>query len=491
MVQTLPSKEKDHTAWYNAIVKAAGLAENSATRGTIVMKPYGFALWEHIQSYLNKVFKASGHQNAYFPLLIPVRYFSKEASHIEGFAKECAVVTHYRLKKGDQDQGIVVDPTAALEEPLVVRPTSETIIWDHFSKWIQSHRDLPVRINQWANIVRWEMRTRPFLRTSEFLWQEGHTAHATAEEAQTQARNMVEVYKDLMQNQLAIPVITGYKTPNERFAGADTTYTLEGLMQDGKALQMGTSHFLGQTFAKTFNVRFADPKGTQTYVWGTSWGITTRLLGALVMTHADQKGLVLPPNIAPIQVVVIPIYKKGTDATIIVEAAQAITKMLTKAGLRVKLDASDAHQPGWKFHEYELKGVPIRIAIGPKDLAEQQVEITRRDLAQKTFVPTEQVVSYIQESLVAMQTAIYQKALTFQQSHTVEATSWEVFQETIQTKQGFVLAHWDGTTATELAIQAATQATIRCIPFNQVPTAGHCIYSGKPSKQVVVFAQAY
>ena len=487
----LPSKTKDYAAWYNAVVKAAGLAENSATKGAMVMKPYGFALWESIQGYLNEVFKAKGHQNAYFPLLIPVSYFSREASHIEGFAKECAVVTHYRLKPAPNGQGIVVDPAAALEEPLVVRPTSETIIWECFRKWIQSHRDLPLKVNQWANVVRWEMRTRPFLRTSEFLWQEGHTAHATAAEAKAQAKEMAEVYQTLMHDLLAIPVITGCKTAHERFAGAGITHTLEGLMPDGKALQMGTSHFLGQTFAKTFGVRYADPKGTLSYVWGTSWGVTTRLLGALVMTHGDEKGLVLPPKIAPIQAVVLPIYKKGTPTASLLEAAEATTQLLTQAGIRTKLDASDAHQAGWKFHEYELKGVPIRLAIGPKDLAQQQVEITRRDTNQKVVVPKEQVLAYVQEALVAMQASLYEKALAFQKAHTLEVNDWDTFQEAIANKKGFVLAHWDGTTATELAIKAATQATIRCLPDHQPLEAGKCIYSGKPSKQRVIFAPAY
>ena len=492
MNEKLPLRTENFPAWYQSVVKHAQLAEQSDTHGAMVMLPYGFALWDNIKSALDQQIKATGHQNVYFPLLIPVHYFAKEADHIAGFAKECAVVTHYRLTSNPTTQKLTVDPKAKLENPLVVRPTSETIIWHHFRKWIQSYRDLPLLINQWANVVRWEMRTRPFLRTSEFLWQEGHTAHATPTAAQQEALKMLHLYNAFIKDYLAIPVILGEKTSNEQFAGAQTTYTLEALMQDGKALQIGTSHFLGQNFAKAFDVKFTDQKGHLTHVWGSSWGLTTRLLGALIMVHGDDHGLVLPPKIAPIQVVIIPIYKKGTPPETLQQPAQQLASQLKQAGIKVHLDLRDHHQPGWKFNEYEKKGVPLRIAIGPRDLANNTVELTRRDTMTKTTLPINtHMATTLQKTLDTIQTTLYEKALAFQDTNTTPVDDMATFQKVLTEKGGFISAHWDGTTATELAIKAATQATIRCIPFTPSAIAGKCLYSGKSSAKPVLFARAY
>ena len=483
------NKKKDFSDWYTHLIKEASLAEYSSTRGCMVIKPYGFAIWEKMQAMLDSSFKKLGHQNAYFPLLIPISHFSREAQHVDGFAKECALVTHYRLKK--QGNKLIIDSHAQLQEPLVIRPTSETIIWEHFSQWIQSHRDLPLLINQWANVVRWEMRTRPFLRTSEFLWQEGHTAHATAKEAQHHALKMLDNYVDFIEKKMAIPVVVGEKTLHERFAGAEVTYTLEGLMQDGKALQIGTSHFLGQNFAKAFNVQFTDAQGKRDYVWGTSWGVTTRLLGALVMVHADKQGLVLPPAIAPIQVVIIPIYTKGCDTHAILAQAMQVQDSLEKAAISVKLDQQNTHHPGWKFNEYERRGVPLRIAIGPKDVTNHVVTFKRRDTNEQCQVPRDDVVKTAQAWLADIQRTLYKKACAFKQENTHYVEDFQTFKEIMEKQKGFIMAHWDGTTATELAIKEATKATIRCIPHNSKAETGHCVYSGKPSKQRVLFGQAY
>ncbi len=482
-------QKENFSDWYNEIIIKAGLAEHSSTRGCIVLKPYGFALWEKIKRLLDDSFKMLGHQNAYFPLFIPLSYFSKEQQHVDGFAKECAVVTHYRLHS--DGKGIVVDPTAALQEPLVVRPTSETIIWDHFSKWIQSYRDLPLLMNQWANVVRWEKRTRPFLRTLEFLWQEGHTAHASAEEAKSHTLKMLENYVAVFSKNLALPLIAGEKTEHEKFSGAVHTYTMEGMMQDGKALQLGTSHFLGQNFAKAFDVSFTNEKGQLDYVWGTSWGTTTRLIGALIMVHGDEKGLVLPPKIAPFQGVVIPIYHKSIENETVHAYALEVTKKLQDQNIDVKLDLRDTHNPGWKFNEYEAKGVPLRMSVGPYEIKNKTVEVVRRDTGVKEFVGLDNLVAYVEQTLCNMQCAMYEKALTFQQESLYYVDTFQEFKEVMQTKKGFIAAHWDGTTATELAIQEETKATIRCIPFDFPKEAGYCVYSGKPSTQRVLFAQAY
>lgn len=490
MAKKLTTRNEDYSKWYNELVIRADLAENSGIRGLMVIKPYGYAIWERMQAELDRMFKETGHQNAYFPIFIPKSYFSKEASHVSGFAKECAVVTHYRLKS-DDDGSIVVDPAAKLEEELIVRPTSETVIWDTYRKWIQSYRDLPILINQWANVVRWEMRTRLFLRTSEFLWQEGHTAHATKEEAIKEAELMLNVYADFAQNFMAVPVIKGVKTESERFAGAVETYCIEALMQDGKALQAGTSHFLGQNFAKAFDVKFADKEGVLEYVWATSWGVSTRLIGALIMTHSDDNGLVLPPTLAPDQVVIVPIYRTDEERNAIGEVADKMIKQLRAEGIRVKYDERDTHKPGWKFNEYELKGVPVRIAIGPKDLEKGTVEIARRDTLQKQFINQNETVSVVAKLLDEIQENIFKKAKNYRDSHITEVDTYEEFKEVLETKGGFVSAHWDGTTATEELIQNETKATIRCIPLDGNQEKGKCIVTGAISSKRVLFAKAY
>lgn len=487
----MTKRDEDYSKWYNELVVKADLAENSGVRGCMVIKPYGYAIWEKMQAELDRMFKETGHQNAYFPLFIPKSYFSKEASHVDGFAKECAVVTHYRLKTSEDGKSIEVDPEAKLEEELIVRPTSETIIWDTYRKWIQSYRDLPILVNQWANVVRWEMRTRLFLRTAEFLWQEGHTAHATKEEAITEAEQMMNVYADFAQNFMAIPVIKGVKTANERFAGALETYCIEALMQDGKALQAGTSHFLGQNFAKAFDVKFANQEGKQDYVWATSWGVSTRLMGALVMTHSDDNGLVLPPNLAPIQVVIVPIYKGDDQLAAISEEARQLMARLRKLGISVKYDDRTTQKPGWKFNEYELKGVPVRVAIGPNDLANGTFEVARRDTLTKEIVISSDIVTYIQDMLEEMQSALFNKALDYRNSHITEVNSFDEFKEVLDTKAGFVSAHWDGTPETEEKIKELTKATIRCIPLDRKEEAGTCVFTGAPSAGRVLFARAY
>ncbi|BBE19722.1 prolyl-tRNA synthetase, archaeal/eukaryal type [Aquipluma nitroreducens] len=457
----------------------------------MVIKPYGYAIWEKMQAQLDKMFKETGHVNAYFPLFIPKSFFSKEASHVEGFAKECAVVTHYRLMNDPNGKGIIVDPDAKLEEELIVRPTSETIIWSTYKTWIQSYRDLPILVNQWANVVRWEMRTRLFLRTAEFLWQEGHTAHATSQEAMEEAERMVNVYATFVEEFMALPVIKGSKSANERFAGALETYTIEALMQDGKALQSGTSHFLGQNFAKAFDVRFTNKEGKEDFVWATSWGVSTRLMGALIMAHSDDNGLVLPPKLAPFQVVIVPIYKQDEQLAAISEKVDSIVSKLKALGISVKYDNNDTKKPGWKFAEYELKGVPVRIAIGPRDLENGTVEVARRDTLEKQVVSMDGIELYIQQLLDAIQENIYKKAFDYRTGMTTPVETYEEFKEVLQNKGGFISAHWDGTPETEQAIKDETKATIRCIPFDQVPEEGKCIYSGKPSKGRVLFALAY
>lgn len=489
MAKAIPPRSEDYSLWYNELVKKAGLAENSPVRGCMVIKPYGFAIWEKIQQTLDQMFKDTGHSNAYFPLFIPKSYLSKEADHIEGFAKECAVVTHYRLKSDEKGNGVIVDPEAKLEEELIVRPTSETVIWDAYKNWIQSYRDLPLLINQWANVVRWELRTRLFLRTTEFLWQEGHTAHASEQEAVDETLKMINVYADFAENFMALPVIKGVKTESERFAGAVDTYCIEAMMQDGKALQSGTSHFLGQNFAKAFDVKFANKEGKEEYVWGTSWGVSTRLMGALIMAHSDDDGLVLPPRLAPIQVVIVPIYKTDEDLNRIREKADEIIKELKKNHITVKFDDRDTHKPGWKFAEYELKGVPVRLAIGPKDLEKGTVEIARRDTKEKSFHDIENTSEIIINLLNEIQENIFKKAKSFREENTREADNYEDFKQLVE--QGFVYAHWDGTAETEEKIKEETKATIRCIPLDQKIEEGTCIYSGKPSKGKVLFAKAY
>ncbi|MCW9038296.1 proline--tRNA ligase [Altibacter sp.] len=491
MADKLTTRAEDYSKWYNDLVLMADLAENSGVRGCMVIKPYGFAIWERMQAELDRMFKETGHQNAYFPLFIPKSYFSKEASHVDGFAKECAVVTHYRLKNAEDGSGIVVDPTAKLEEELIVRPTSETIIWDTYRKWIQSYRDLPLLINQWANVVRWEMRTRLFLRTAEFLWQEGHTAHATEAEAIAEAEQMMNIYADFVETYMAVPVIKGLKTESERFAGALETYCIEALMQDGKALQAGTSHFLGQNFAKAFDVKFATKEGKQEYVWATSWGVSTRLMGALVMTHSDDNGLVIPPNLAPDQVVIVPIYRNDEQFDAVSNAANELMGSLRAKGIRVKFDNRDTHKPGWKFNEYELKGVPVRIAIGPKDLENGTVEIARRDTLTKEVVAQEAVVETVVSLMDTIQKNLFQKASLHRKEHTTVVETYEEFKEVLEAKGGFILAHWDGTAEIEEKIKNETKATIRCIPLEGASEAGHCMVTGKPSSQRVVFAKAY
>ena len=491
MGKHLTSREQDYSKWYNELVVKADLAQNSGVRGSMVIKPYGFAIWESIQADLDRRFKETGHMNAYFPLFIPKSYFSKEASHVDGFAKECAVVTHYRLMDDPNKDGVVVDPSAKLEEELIVRPTSETIIWDTYKDWIQSYRDLPILVNQWANVVRWEMRTRLFLRTAEFLWQEGHTAHATEEEAIQEAETMLDVYATFVEDVMAIPVLRGLKSAGERFAGALETYCIEALMQDGKALQAGTSHFLGQNFAKAFDVKFQTKEGTQEYVWATSWGVSTRLMGALIMTHSDDNGLVLPPKLAPYQVVIVPIYKGAEQLEAISTVAEELMKQLRLAGVTVKFDNRDTHKPGWKFNQYELQGVPIRIAIGPKDLEKGSVEVARRDTLTKQFMKQEEVASSVPLLLDEIQVSLFDKALRFREENTKVADTWEEFETLMKGNPGFVYAHWDGTSSTENKIKELTKATIRCIPLNVVKEQGKCIYTGNSSIQRVVFAKAY
>ena len=491
MAKKLTTRKEDYSKWYNELVIKADLAENSAVRGCMVIKPYGYAIWERMQAELDRMFKETGHQNAYFPLFIPKSYFSKEASHVDGFAKECAVVTHYRLKNAEDGSGIVVDPDAKLEEELIVRPTSETIIWDTYRKWIQSYRDLPLLINQWANVVRWEMRTRLFLRTAEFLWQEGHTAHATKEEAIAEAEQMMNVYSDFAENYMAIPVVKGTKTESERFAGALETYCIEALMQDGKALQAGTSHFLGQNFAKAFDVKFAAKDGALDYVWATSWGVSTRLMGALVMTHSDDNGLVLPPNLAPDQVVIVPIYRKDEEFEAVNKVALELMKKLRSQGIRVKYDNRDTQKPGWKFNEYELKGVPVRIAIGPRDVEKGTVELARRDTLTKEFIANEDVVEKVKSLMDEIQKNLFDKAVAYRTENTTEVSSYGEFKEVLETKGGFILAHWDGTIETEEKIKNETKATIRCIPLDGEKVAGTCMVTGKPSTGKVLFAKAY
>jgi prolyl-tRNA synthetase len=491
MAKKLTSRTEDYSKWYNDLVVNADLAESSGVRGCMVIKPYGYAIWEKIQAELDKKFKETGHVNAYFPLFIPKSYFSKEASHVDGFAKECAVVTHYRLKNDPNGKGIIVDEDAKLEEELIVRPTSETIIWDTYRKWVQSYRDLPILVNQWANVVRWEMRTRLFLRTTEFLWQEGHTAHATRQEALIEAQLMCNVYADFVQNFMAIPVIKGVKSESERFAGALETYCIEALMQDGKALQAGTSHFLGQNFAKAFDVKFQSKKGGLEYVWATSWGVSTRLMGALVMTHSDDNGLVLPPKLAPWQVVIVPIHRTDEQLEEISAKAEGFIKALRAKGVTVKYDDRTTHKPGWKFNEYELKGVPVRIAIGPKDLEKGTVEVARRDTLEKQYIPMEDVETMVPALLEEIQKNLFQRSLDFRDEHITKVDDFETFKEVLETKTGFLSCHWDGTAETENKIKDITKATIRCIPLDTVEEEGKCILTGAPSKQRVLFAKAY
>ncbi|MBC7567037.1 MAG: proline--tRNA ligase [Pedobacter sp.] len=490
MSKGITSKNEDYSQWYNDIVIKADLAEHSSVKGCMVIKPYGYSIWEKIQSVLDQKFKDTGHSNAYFPLFIPKSFFSKEASHVEGFATECAVVTHYRLKN-DGNGNIIVDETAKLEEELIVRPTSETIIWNTYKGWIQSYRDLPLLINQWANVVRWEMRTRLFLRTTEFLWQEGHTAHATADEAIAETRQMLDVYADFAENWMAVPVVKGIKTPNERFAGALDTYCIEALMQDGKALQAGTSHFLGQNFAKAFDVKFTNKEGKIEHVWASSWGVSTRLMGALIMAHSDDAGLVLPPKLAPIQVVIVPIYKNDDELQKISTFVDELKLKLKGLGISVKYDDRDTQRPGFKFAEYELKGVPIRLAIGGRDMENGTVELARRDTREKQTVPQEGLDMYIAQLLEDIQSNIFNKALNFRTEHITEANSYNEFRELLDGKAGFISAHWDGTPETEQKIKEETKATIRCIPLDNKLEDGLCIYSGKPSTQRVLFARAY
>ena len=488
--QKLTPRAVDYSKWYNELVVKADLAEQSAVRGCMVIKPYGYAIWETIQAELDRRFKENGVKNAYFPLLIPKSFLSREAEHVEGFAKECAVVTHHRLMNDPEGKGVVVDPKARLEEELIIRPTSETIIWSTYKNWISSYRDLPIICNQWCNVMRWEMRTRLFLRTAEFLWQEGHTAHATKEEAENYAATMLDVYADFAEKVMAIPVVKGVKSPNERFAGALNTYSIEAMMQDGKALQAGTSHFLGQNFAKSFDVQFLTNENKYEYVWATSWGVSTRLMGALIMTHSDDNGLVLPPNLAPTQVVIVPIFKKQDQLDALMEKLNPLADELKKRGVRVQVDASDKATPGFKFAEYELKGVPLRLAMGGRDLENGTIELARRDTMSKETVSFDGIVETIENLLKEIQANIYQKALDFRLANTREVDTWEDFKEEIK-KPGFLLCHWDGTAETEEKIKAETKATIRCIPLEGDKTPGRCIYTGKPSSQRVIFAIAY
>ena len=489
-LKQLTKRSENYSQWYNDLVVKADLAEQSAVRACMVIKPYGYAIWEKMQRTLDDMFKETGHVNAYFPLLIPKSFLSREAEHVEGFAKECAVVTHYRLKNAEDGSGVVVDPAAKLEEELIIRPTSETIIWNTYKNWIHSYRDLPILCNQWANVFRWEMRTRMFLRTAEFLWQEGHTAHATKEEALVEAKKMLGVYADFAEKYMAVPVIKGVKTAHERFAGALETFTIEAMMQDGKALQSGTSHFLGQNFAKAFDVKFINKENKLDYVWATSWGVSTRLMGALIMTHSDDNGLVLPPHLAPIQVVIVPIYRKQEQLAMVSEKVAGIVEGLKAKGISVKYDDADNKRPGFKFADYELKGVPVRLVIGPKDLEENTAEVMRRDTLGKETVSLDGIVDYVANLLEDIQNNIYTKARNFRDSHIFEANSYDEFKELIE-KGGFVLAHWDGTTETEERVKEETKATIRCIPLDGDTTPGTCIFTGKPSERRVIFARNY
>ncbi len=492
MAKDFVQRSENYSEWYNELVVRADLAENSSVRGCMVIKPYGYAIWEKMQAQLDKMFKQTGHQNAYFPLFIPKSFFEKEAEHVEGFAKECAVVTHHRLKpKKDGSAGLEPDPDARLEEELIVRPTSETIIWDTYKRWIKSYRDLPILCNQWANVVRWEMRTRMFLRTAEFLWQEGHTAHATREEAEAEAKKMLGVYADFAEQFMALPVVRGVKSPNERFAGAVDTYCIETMMQDGKALQAGTSHFLGQNFAKAFDVKFLSKENKLEYVWATSWGVSTRLMGALIMTHSDDNGLVLPPKLAPVQVAIIPIFKTEEQFEQINQEVEKIQKALSEKGISFKYDDRREYKPGWKFHEYEFKGVPIRITMGTRDLAEGKCELAKRDTMEKELIELDGIAEVIEQRLDDIQSNLYDRALKFRIENTRKADTWEEFKEILETKGGFISAHWDGTSETEEKIKELTKATIRCIPFDSPQEEGKCVYSGKPSHQRVIFAKAY
>jgi len=491
MGNKLTKRTDNYSSWYNEVVAKADLAEHSEVRGCMVIKPHGFAVWEKIQRRLDEMFKETGHLNAYFPLFIPKSYFSREASHVEGFAKECAVVTHYRLKNADDGSGIVVDEDAKLEEELIVRPTSETIIWNTFKGWVKSYRDLPLLVNQWANVVRWEMRTRLFLRTAEFLWQEGHTAHATKAEAISEAEKMLDVYATFAEEWMAMPVIKGVKTESERFAGALDTYCIEALMQDGKALQAGTSHFLGQNFAKAFDVKYASKEGTEEYVWATSWGVSTRLMGALIMTHSDDNGLVLPPKLAPIQVAIVPIYKSQEQLEALREKLDPLVDALKSRGLAVVFDDDDNRKPGWKFSEYEMKGVPVRLAMGPRDLENNTVEVARRDTLTKEFIPFEEVEDRTVALMDIIQKSLFEKARDFRAEKTTSVDNWEDFQDVIKHKGGFVLAHWDGSAETEERIKQKTKATIRCIPQDSPEEKGKCILTGNPSSGRVLFAKAY
>lgn len=491
MAKFLTPRNEDYSQWYNELVVKAGLAEPAAVRGCMVIKPYGYAIWEKMQRQLDQMFKDTGHVNAYFPLLIPKSFFSKEADHVEGFAKECAVVTHYRLKNDPNGGGVIVDPEAKLEEEYIIRPTSETIIWNTYKNWIQSYRDLPVLCNQWANVMRWEMRTRMFLRTAEFLWQEGHTAHATREEALAEADKMVRVYAEFAEKWMAVPVIMGSKSESERFAGALETFTIEALMQDGKALQAGTSHFLGQNFARAFDVMFTDQTGNRDYVWATSWGVSTRLMGALIMAHSDDNGLVLPPKLAPIQVVIVPIYKSEEGLQKISAKVEGIVNVLKAKGISVKYDDRDTQKPGWKFADYELKGVPVRLAIGERDLQNDTVEVARRDTLAKETVPAAGIGEYVEKLLDEIQENIYRKAVDFRDSKITKVDSYDEFKTLLETKTGFFLCHWDGTSETEERIKAETKATIRCIPFDSSEEEGKCMVTGKPSHRRVLIAKAY
>ncbi|MGZ8554076.1 MAG: proline--tRNA ligase [Chitinophagaceae bacterium] len=491
MSKEITSREQDYSQWYNDLIIKGSLADYSAVRGCMVIKPYGFALWENMRDALDKMFKDTGHVNAYFPLFIPKSFLNKEAAHVEGFAKECAVVTHYRLKNDPNGAGLIVDPEAKLEEELIVRPTSETIIWNSYKDWIKSYRDLPLLINQWCNVVRWEMRTRLFLRTAEFLWQEGHTAHATREEAIDETKKMLEVYATFVEEFMALPVIRGVKTESERFAGAEDTYCIEALMQDGRALQAGTSHFLGQNFAKAFDVKFSNKENQLEYVWATSWGVSTRLVGALVMAHSDDEGLILPPKIAPMQVVIVPIYKGDEQKALIDAKAKEIMGNLKNLGVRVKYDDNDNNRPGWKFAEHEMKGVPVRLALGARDLEKNVVEIARRDTKEKKIVGLDGIAQYVDGLLLEIQHNMFNKAKAYQQEHITPANSWDEFEKLLDEKTGFISAHWDGTAETEEAIKEKTKATIRCIPLNNPLEEGKCILSGRPSTQRVLFARAY
>ncbi len=491
MAKELPSRKEDYSLWYNELVKKADLAEHSDVRGCMVIKPYGYSIWEKMQQALDVMFKETGHVNAYFPLFVPKSFLAREASHVEGFAKECAIVTHYRLKNAEDGSGIIVDPEAKLEEELIVRPTSETVIWNTYKKWIQSYRDLPLLINQWANVVRWEMRTRLFLRTTEFLWQEGHTAHATSQEAVDETLQMLGVYAQFAEEFMAMPVYQGKKTESEKFPGAVDTYCIEAMMQDGKALQAGTSHFLGQNFAKAFEVQFANREGKLEHVWGTSWGVSTRLMGALIMAHSDDDGLVLPPKLAPIHVVIVPIFRSGDELEAISEKADQIKSALKKSGYTVKFDNRDTHKPGFKFAEYELKGVPVRIAIGPRDLENGTVEVARRDTKEKKLISFDAIATDIPALLEDIQQNIYTKALSFRKEMTTQVDSFEEFEKVLEEKGGFLSAHWDGTTETEEKIKEKTKATIRCIPNDVKEESGTCVFSGKPSLRRVLFARAY